>query len=179
MGCSTAWHLLAEAPGLSVVVVEPDPAYDGAASSFASGGVRQLFSRAENVLMSRYTHEVIESWTSWQPPSGEADPAELPDLGWHPNGYLFITDTVLSDQLHTDFEQQLALGVEAVWMDPDQIRERYPLISTHDLGPAILSPRDGWLSPSALLEGMGHRARRLGRASFATGWWRSSPVTTA
>lgn len=44
MGSATAWHLLAEEPGLSVVVIEPDPGYSGAASSSASGGVRQLFS---------------------------------------------------------------------------------------------------------------------------------------
>ena len=45
MGSATAWHLLADAPGMSVAVIEPDPAYAGAASSAASGGVRQLFSR--------------------------------------------------------------------------------------------------------------------------------------
>lgn len=162
MGCSTAWHLLAAAPGMSVAVVEPDPAYAGAASSFASGGVRQLFSRAENVLMSRYTHEVIETWADWTPPSGETDAAEVPDLGWHPNGYLFITDHELSDQLRADYEQQRSLGVENVWLDPHELRERYPLIETSDLGPAVLSPRDGWLAPSALLEGMARRSRRLG-----------------
>jgi glycine/D-amino acid oxidase-like deaminating enzyme len=162
MGSATAWHLLAQAPGLSVAVIEPDPAYAGAASSYASGGVRQLFSRAENVLMSRYTHEIIASWSSWKPPTGEADPAEVPDLGWRPNGYLFITDPALSDQLRADYEQQRSLGVEGVWLEPDEMRERYPLIATDDLGPAILSPQDGWLAPSALLEGMARRSRRLG-----------------
>lgn len=162
MGSSTAWHLLSEAPGMRVAVVEPDPAYAGAASSFASGGVRQLFSRAENVLMSRYTHEIIDSWADWTPPSGETDPAEVPDLGWHPNGYLFVTDHDLSDQLHADYQQQKSLGVENLWLEPDELRERYPLIETSDLGPAVLSPRDGWLAPSALLEGMARRARRLG-----------------
>ena len=162
MGSATAWHLLEEAPGMSVAVIEPDPAYAGAASSFASGGVRQLFSRAENVLMSRYTHEVIGTWADWVPPTGAADPAEVPDLGWHPNGYLFITDDELSDQLRADYEQQLSLGVEAIWLEPHELRERYPLIETSDLGPAVLSPRDGWLAPSALLEGMARRSRRLG-----------------
>src|SRR5438034_7184934 len=90
IGSATAWHLLAEAPGLAVAVIEPDPAYAGAAASAASGGVRQLFSRPENVLMSRYTHEVINSWNDWSPPGASAEAGEVPDLGWHPNGYLFI-----------------------------------------------------------------------------------------
>lgn len=162
MGSATAWHLLAEAPGLSVAVVEPDGAYAGAASSTASGGVRQLFSRPENVQMSRYTHEIIDAWNDWTPPAGEAAPEEVPDIGWRPNGYLFITERELSDQLHADFEQQVSLGVEAQWLEPDQIAERYQLISTDDLGPAILSPRDGWLDPSTFLRGMVRRSRRLG-----------------
>lgn len=182
MGSATAWHLLAEAPGLSVAVIEPDPAYSGAASSFASGGVRQLFTRPENVLMSQYTHEVIDGWADWMPPSGAADPAETPDLGWHPNGYLFITAPELSDQLRADYEMQVSLGVEAGWLEPEQLRERYPLIATQDLGPAILSPRDGWLAPSAFLEGMARRSKRLG-ATFvrdrATGFERSGRRVTA
>ncbi len=164
MGSATAWHLLAAEPGLAVAVVEPDPTYAAAASSFASGGVRQLFSRPENVLMSRYTHEVIAGWADWAAPDGPADPAEAPDLGWHQNGYLFITEPDLSDQLRADFEQQVALGVEAIWLEPDDLGERYPLIATEDLGPAVLSPRDGWLTPSAFLGGLVRRARRLGAA---------------
>ncbi|MGK5115178.1 NAD(P)/FAD-dependent oxidoreductase [Geodermatophilus sp. CPCC 205506] len=162
MGSATAWHLLTQAPGLSVAVIEPDPGYSGAASSFASGGVRQLFSRPENVLMSRYTHEVIDGWADWAPPSGTAEPDEVPDLGWRPNGYLFITDNDLSSRLRADFEQQVSLGVEAVWLEPDEVGERYPLIATQDLGPAVLSPRDGWLDPTAFLRGMERRSRRLG-----------------
>jgi FAD-dependent oxidoreductase domain-containing protein 1 len=49
-----------------------------------------------------------------------------------------------------------------VWLEPDEVGERYPLIATHDLGPAVLSPRDGWLDPTAFLRGMVRRSRRLG-----------------
>jgi FAD-dependent oxidoreductase domain-containing protein 1 len=182
VGSATAWHLLAEAPGLSVAVVEPDPAYAGAASSAASGGVRQLFSRPENVQMSRYTHEVINAWKDWTPPSGTADPDEVPDLGWRPNGYLFITEKELSDQLRQDFEQQVSLGVEASWLEPDDVGERFPLIATDDLGPAVFSPRDGWLDPAAFLRGMVRRGRRLG-ATFvrdrAVGFERSGRRITS
>jgi FAD-dependent oxidoreductase domain-containing protein 1 len=149
MGSATAWHLLAAAPGVTVAVVEPDPAYAGTAASAASGGVRQLFSRPENVLMSRYTHEVIEQWAG-------------PGLGWHPNGYLFITEPGLSGRLRADYELQRSLGVENEWLEPGQIAERYPLIATADLGPAVLSPRDGWLDPASFLRGMVARGRSLG-----------------
>ena len=162
IGSATAWHLLEAAPGLTVAVVEPDPAYAGAASSSASGGVRQLFSRPENVLMSRYTHEVIDTWAEWTSPDGSGDDDASPDLGWRPNGYLFIAEPELSEQLRIDFEQQQSLGVENEWLEPEQIAERYPMIATEGLGPAVLSPRDGWLNPSSFLKGMVTRGRRLG-----------------
>jgi glycine/D-amino acid oxidase-like deaminating enzyme len=162
VGSATAWHLLAEAPGLRVAVVEPDATYAGAASSTASGGIRQLFSRPENVQMSRYTHEILDNWNEWSPPAGTADPDEVPDIGWHPNGYLFITERELSDRLRADFEQQTSLGVEAQWLEPHEVAQRYPLLATEDLGPAVLSPRDGWLDPATFLRGMVRRSRRLG-----------------
>jgi FAD-dependent oxidoreductase domain-containing protein 1 len=162
MGSATAWHLLADEPDLRVAVVEPDATYAGAASSTASGGVRQLFSRPENIQMSRYTHEVLDAWHEWSPPVGTADPEEVPDIAWHPNGYLFITEPQLSDQLHTDYEQQISLGVEAQWLEPHEVAQRYPLLATEDLGPAVLSPRDGWLDPTTFLNGMARRSRRLG-----------------
>lgn len=162
VGSATAWHLLADAPGASVAVVEPDRGYERAASAAASGGVRQLFSRPENVLMSRYTHEVLDVWDDWRPPTGEPDPGAVPDLGWHPNGYLFITGPERSEQLRQDFEQQLLLGVDGVWLEPSEIRDRFPLIRTEDLGPAVLSYRDGWLDPSAFHRGILQRSRHLG-----------------
>lgn len=162
MGAATAWHLLEAEPDLAVAVIEPDTSYTGAASSTASGGVRQLFTRPENVLMSRYTHEIIDGWARWRPPSGDPTPEEVPDLSWHANGYLFVTAPDDSDLLRADFEMQQGLGVESVWLEPEQLTERYPLIRTSDLGPAVLSPRDGWLAPTTFLDGMMRRARRLG-----------------
>jgi glycine/D-amino acid oxidase-like deaminating enzyme len=162
MGASTAWHLLQAQPSLRVAVVEPDPGYALAASSKASGGVRQLFTRPENILMSRYTHEVLDGWAEWTPPSGGVHASDVPDLSWRQQGYLFITDPERSDLLRQDFERQKGLGVDAQWLEPRELAERYPHLRTDDLGPAVLSHRDGWLDPHAFLHGMLSRARHLG-----------------
>ncbi|MDP9445124.1 MAG: FAD-binding oxidoreductase [Actinomycetota bacterium] len=162
VGTATAWHLLDGDSSPTVAVIEPDPGYERAASAVASGGIRQLFSRPENVLMSRYTHQVIDSWRNWTAPGGGAQPSDVQDLGWRPEGYLFITNPSLSERLRADFDQQTALGVEAEWLEPDQLKGRYGHLRTEDLGPAILSPRDGWLDPHAFLRGMLGRCRRLG-----------------
>ncbi len=167
IGSATAWHLLEKAPGISVAVVEPDLSYHLASTSVASGGVRQLFSRPENIQMSQYTHEVIEGWERWRGPQAATDAEMAPPLDWRANGYLFIADrgTTSSQQLERDYAQHLALGVDAVWLEPEDIADRFGHIRVDDLGPAVLSPRDGWLDPHAFLAGMQSRSRALG-ASF-------------
>ena len=162
VGCSAAWHLLTGASELRVLVVEPDPSFTRAASSASSGGVRQLFTRPENVLMSQYTLELIDDWSRWTSPSGDTHPDAVIDLSWRDNGYLFITSPELSDALRSDYEQQVALGVEASWLEPDDLRELYPEMETSDLGTAVLSTRDGWLDPNSLAVGLRQRAKSSG-----------------
>jgi len=65
IGCATALHLKIADPGLGVVVVEPDYTYARAATGKGTGGVRQLFTRPENIQMSQYTLDVIENWQAW------------------------------------------------------------------------------------------------------------------
>ena len=49
VGCATAVHLAGASPGFEVVIVEPDPTYRWAATGRGTGGVRQLFTRPENI----------------------------------------------------------------------------------------------------------------------------------
>lgn len=49
MGSSVAYHLLRQSPGLSVAVIEPDPAYEFASTPRASGGCRVQFTCPENI----------------------------------------------------------------------------------------------------------------------------------
>jgi glycine/D-amino acid oxidase-like deaminating enzyme len=112
MGAAAAVHLLRDEPGLNVVIVEPDPAYALAATPRSSGGIRQLFSCPENIAMSQYTHEIIRNWRTF---AGE----DAPDLLWRPNGYLFVAGD--ATWLQANLEIQLAHGVRAEWLDPEDL----------------------------------------------------------
>ncbi|MBO0706078.1 MAG: FAD-binding oxidoreductase, partial [Candidatus Dormibacteraeota bacterium] len=160
IGCSVAVHLLLESPGMRVEVVEPDPTYALAASPLASGGVRQLFSRPENVALSRQTLELIARWPEFAAVDGE--PA--PDLQWKRQGYLFIATREGTDALAANLETQRELGADVRWLEPSELADRYPVFATSDLGPAVLSPDDGWLDPHAFLQGMRRKAQSLGAA---------------
>jgi FAD-dependent oxidoreductase domain-containing protein 1 len=133
VGSSTGWHLARE--GVDVTVVEPDPTYALAATPRSSGGVRQLFSLPECILLSQYTLELIRDW---------------PEVGWQPNGYLFISGPDRVDALRASYRIHRAHGVRAVWLEPDELARRYPELVVTDLAGAILSPDDGWLDPHAL-----------------------------
>ncbi|MFL6075960.1 MAG: NAD(P)/FAD-dependent oxidoreductase [Mycobacteriales bacterium] len=147
IGCAAALFLLRERPDLDVVVFEPDPTYRDAATPRASGGVRQLFTRPENILLSRYTLDFLRDW---------------PDVGWTPRGYLFIAGPDGAGTLRANLDVQRAHGVRAEWLDPAALAARYPDLATADLGGAVLSPDDGWLDPSALLGTLRRAAAGLG-----------------
>lgn len=163
MGCATAVFLLREDPSLTVVVVEPDPGYGRAATPLATGGVRQLFSCPENIQLSRFTLEVIDDWEAFASVEG----APPPDLGWRPQGYLFIVGPEAVGVLADNLEVQLRLGVDARWLERGELADLHPQLRTDDLGAAVLSPDDGWLDPYAFLLGLRDLARGLG-ATFLT-----------
>lgn len=158
VGMATAVHLLTADEGLDVVVVEPDSTYAHAATGKGTGGVRQLFTRPENIRLSQVTLDVVESWPAWAAAAGVA----APELNWRPNGYLFVAGRGDAQALHDNFEVQRAHGVEVVWLTPDEIASRYPQVRVDDLEGAVLSTRDGWLDPLAFFAGIRAKAMALG-----------------
>jgi FAD-dependent oxidoreductase domain-containing protein 1 len=163
VGCATALHLLAAHPGLDVVVVEPDPTYAKAATGKGTGGVRQLFTRPENVWLSQYTLGVVDDWEDW----AVVDGAPAPALSWRPNGYLFVAGSHDVDTLAANFETQQRHGVVAEWLDPAALAQRYPELTSADLAGGVLSTRDGWLNPRVFFDVLRAKAAASG-ARFVT-----------
>ena len=169
VGCATAVHLLGAGAGIEVVVVEPDPTYARAATGRGTGGVRQLFTRPENIALSQYTLDVIADWDRWTAPEGRQPPA----LEWRANGYLFLAGQEDVEDLAANFEIQQDQGVDAYWVEPADLGHRYPQLRTSDLAGAVLSVRDGWLDPKAFFGGVRAKAQRRGQHWSPIGWWTS------
>ncbi len=53
VGSAAAYFLARTGRAGKVAVVEPDPSYEFSATPAANGGIRQLFSLSENILMAR------------------------------------------------------------------------------------------------------------------------------
>ena len=80
IGSAAALFLRRAIQAPSVMVIEPDPAYEFASTPRATGGVRRLFSLPENILMSQASMEFFKRWhDEVNVPNGKS--GESPDLG--------------------------------------------------------------------------------------------------
>lgn len=158
VGYSTALQLKLADSQLEVMILERDLTYTTAATGKGTGGIRQLFTRPENIALSQYTLSILQGWQQW----ACVDERPVPDLQWQPHGYLFIAGEPDIGHLRANYQTQINCGVEALWFEPEQLGERFPEIYTADLHGAVLSPDDGWLDPWAFFDGIRRKAHAVG-----------------
>ncbi|MBE2276222.1 MAG: FAD-binding oxidoreductase [Rhodobacteraceae bacterium] len=159
MGASAAYWLTRMAPGLKVLVVERDPTYARAATALSVASVRQQFSTAVNVRISRFGADFIRNFAERIGPAGE-----VPSLGLVENGYLFVTSDAGNAQVMREIAaMQCAEGAATEVWDPAQVQARFPWLNTADLVAGSFGPRDeGWFDNMGLLAGFRNAARAQG-----------------
>ena len=111
IGSSLAYHLAAD-PGFKgrILVLEPDPGYERAASARSAASIRQQFSAPVNVKLSLYGIEFLRDLGTRLAVDGER-----PDIGLREGGYLFMADEgcdigghfTIEFKISTTFSQQL------------------------------------------------------------------------
>ena len=153
IGASVAFRLAQR--GASVVVLEREPMAGTGSTGHCAGGVRQQFSTAVNVLLSKASVAVLERF---QEETGS-------DAGFDQCGYLFC----LADEASwREFQSQLALwrtlDVPARALTPAQAREIVPGLETADLVGCTFCPTDGIADPHLVTQGFVAAARRHGAA---------------
>lgn len=177
IGASVAYYLKTMNPGLSVTVIERDPTYAQASTPRASGGVRRLFSLPENIALSNYSIPFFESFAETM-----AVGDQKAEIGFKKGGYIFIVPPSSIDMLKANYDTELSMGCNVVWLTPDEIKHKFPSMYVGDLGAAVHSPDDGWLDPYAVLMGFRKKAQSLGAVFVAeevTGMERQGTRVTA
>jgi FAD-dependent oxidoreductase domain-containing protein 1 len=157
MGASVAYWLRLLDPVVEVTVVERDPTYGRASTPRASGGVRRLFSLPENIALSNFSIPFFDGFADTMAVDGVRA-----DIGLKKDGYLFIVPPAARDVLRRNFDTQQANGCDVIWLEPDELKHRFPSMNVSDLGAAVLSPDDGWLDPHSVLMGFRNKARSMG-----------------
>lgn len=82
---SAAAYFMKRAGVDRVCIIEPDPTYSKAATPLATGGCRRLFSRPENIEMSKMSIDFFKQFAEHVAVNCEAQ-----ELGWKEYGYLFV-----------------------------------------------------------------------------------------
>ena len=159
MGASVAFWLTRMQPGLSVMVVEQDPSFAHAATALSVASIRQQFTTAVNVEISRFGIGFIRDIAAHLGPMGE-----ITSLGLKENGYLFVTGSADAAVLmHEVADMQRGLGALTQVLSPEQIHAKFPWIEVGDLVAGSFGPQgEGWFDNMGLLGGFRAAARAQG-----------------
>lgn len=157
MGSATAYHLMKADPSLAVGVVEKDASYQRASTVLSDGNVRIQFNLEENVRISQYTMEVLDTFAD-----DMATPTYRPEVGARHQGNLFMVDESGQEEARAGLELQQSLACDVEWLDMEAVAGSYPALKSDLLIGGTLGRRDGSVDPSAVLRGYRSKAIELG-----------------
>jgi glycine/D-amino acid oxidase-like deaminating enzyme len=157
MGCATAYYLLKFAPNSQIAILEMDPTYEKASTPLSDGNTRIQFNIKENIQMSQYGLEVLARFAEDMEVGGER-----PDSAFRQQGNLFVLDEASRDESYDGYSLQRSLGCEVDWLTPEDVQAHYPLYNLKDCVAGTFGPRDGTMSPLAILMGYKRKAVSLG-----------------
>lgn len=159
MGSSTAYFLAAN-PDFngSVLVIEKDTSYAKSSTALSSSSIRHQFSNEINIKISQFGTQFIKSFGDYCAVDGD-----VPELGFHENGYLYLVGENDKATLTENYQKQVALGSDMALLKPDDIKARFPWINTQGVAVGCLGlSGEGWFDSFGLMQGFKKKARSLG-----------------
>jgi len=158
MGAALAYWLTRLSPASRVVLVEPDPGFARASSSRSASSIRQQFSCPENVQLSQFGMRFLREAHTHLAIDGE-----MPHLGLHQGGYLYLANEHQAPALAALHEEQVALGVRTALLDRSALRAQFPWLACDDLALGRLGLEgEGWFDGPALHRALLAKARQQG-----------------
>ncbi|MGA8040998.1 MAG: FAD-dependent oxidoreductase [Acidimicrobiia bacterium] len=157
-GWATAHHLLTLDPALEVTVIEKDPTLRYSSTMLSDGNVRIQFNLEENVAISVYAMECLETFAEEMTVDGH-----IPEPQMRKQGNLFLVDEAGEADAKAGLATQQRLGCDSVWLDMATIEDRYPALASDHLIGGTFGPRDGSVDPNGVVEG--YRRMALSRGA--------------
>jgi FAD-dependent oxidoreductase domain-containing protein 1 len=157
MGCATAYYLLQADPTMKVAIIEMDPEYKHNSTVLSDGNTRLQFNLKENVLISMYGLERLKTFKEdmavgdWQP-----------EIDFRQQGNLFLADEANLENAKAGLAQQQRLGCDVNWLEPAEIKARFPLYDETKFAGGAFGPLDGTMDPQAVLIAFKRKAVDLG-----------------
>ncbi len=151
VGCSCLYHLAAL--GIKdALLLERDELTSG--STWHAAGNLPTFSASWSILkLQKYSAALYRKLSA---------SAENP-INYHLTGSVRLAHgRNRMDEFHHVKSMAKANGLEYEILSPSELKDRYPLIETHDLQGALWDPLDGDIDPSQLTQALAREARLLG-----------------
>lgn len=162
MGAATACFL-ARDHGAAVTLLERDPAYRRASSALSASSIRQQFSSAVNIALSRWSMQFLRRVGHELAVGGEQ-----PAIGLVEPGYLYLATAAGAPTLRTNQALQQAMGADVALLTPSQLHERYAWLEVDDLALGTLGlSGEGWFDGPALLQALRRKALACGARCVA------------
>ena len=151
VGTSSLYHL-AKAGWTDCVLLEKNELTAG--STWHAAGNVPTFSTSWSIMnMQRYSTELYARL---------GDEVDYP-MNYHQTGSIRLAHTAERMQ---EFKRAASMGkyqgMDLEILAPDQVKERYPFIETHDLMGALYDPNDGDIDPAQLTQALAKGARDMG-----------------
>ena len=151
VGASSLYHL-AKAGWTDCVLLEKNELTAG--STWHAAGNCPTFSTSWAVMnMQRYSTELYR---------GLSDAVDYP-MNYHVTGSLRLGH---SDERVQEFQRACGMGcyqgMDMQMLSPDEAKQMYPFMETHDLKGVLYDPSDGDIDPSQLTQALAKGARDLG-----------------
>jgi len=157
IGSSLAWQLAKAGLSNELIVVEPDPSYEYAATPRAVGGIRFVQGLLENLEMSLYGRTVFENF------SENLDiKDDTTDLNFRECGYLFLGAAGSGSGFEKNHKMLTGAGADIELLDQAELKNLLPNFNFNDVEISLYSPRDARIDPDSALHGYRRSALELG-----------------
>ncbi|SHI43414.1 dimethylglycine dehydrogenase [Shimia gijangensis] len=152
VGASTLYHL-GKKGWTDCVLLEKNELTAG--STWHAAGNVPTFSTSWGIMnMQRYSTELYD---------GLAEEVDYP-MNYHQTGSIRLAH---SKERMQEFERAASMGryqgIEMEMWTPEQTKERYPFLETHDLEGVLWDPSDGDIDPAQLTQALAKGARDMGQ----------------
>jgi glycine/D-amino acid oxidase-like deaminating enzyme len=144
VGSSIAWFLREEGFNGSIAVIERDRSFARAATTLSCASIRQQFSLAQNIRLSRFTLSLFRDL--------KAQFGADADIGFREKGYLILAGPAGLDALHQSHRVQATVTDDILLEDAAALGRRFPWLSTDGIAAGTYGRRgEGWFDAHALL----------------------------
>ncbi len=144
VGSSAAYFLTKQGFQGSIALIERDTSYAKGCTARSCGGIRQQFSTAENIRLSKFGLDILRHLKDEFGPEA--------DVSFREQGYLILASANGKAVLEENHAVQIANGADNVLLDAQGLAEKFPWLVTDGLALGCFGRSgEGWLDPYSLM----------------------------